>query len=174
VQQYTADSGPCLDAARLQRVFRVEDLSVDHRWPEFARDAQAFGVTSLLSMPIGVHNEGFAAFNLYSRTAGRFEGQPTHSLSLFVEQAAVVLLNAREFWDSRDTVSGLRAAMESRSTIEQAVGILMAPGGTSPDDAFSVLVAASQRENRKLRDIAQDIVQRTINRQRPEAPGLSS
>jgi AmiR/NasT family two-component response regulator len=51
-------------------------------------------------------------------------------------------------------VDGLRAAMEHRSVIEQAKGVLMHSMRCSPDAAFAVLVAASQRENVKLRDIA--------------------
>jgi AmiR/NasT family two-component response regulator len=51
-------------------------------------------------------------------------------------------------------VEGLRAAMEHRSVIEQAKGVLMHSMRCSPDAAFAVLVAASQRENVKLRDVA--------------------
>jgi AmiR/NasT family two-component response regulator len=40
----------------------------------------------------------------------------------------------------------------------------MATGGLSPQDAFQILVRASQRENRKLRDVAEEIVTRTIER----------
>jgi AmiR/NasT family two-component response regulator len=42
--------------------------------------------------------------------------------------------------------------------IEQAKGVLTAQQGCPPEDAFQLLVAASQRANRKLRDIAQDVV----------------
>ena len=48
--------------------------------------------------------------------------------------------------------------MASRATIEQAKGIIMAHKHCSPDEAFQVLVRASQRENRKLREIAELIV----------------
>ena len=43
--------------------------------------------------------------------------------------------------------------MQSRAAIEQAKGILMAAQRCGPDRAFEILVRASQRENRKLRDI---------------------
>jgi AmiR/NasT family two-component response regulator len=51
-------------------------------------------------------------------------------------------------------VEGLLAAMEHRSVIEQAKGVLMHSMQIGPDAAFAVLVAASQRENVKLRDVA--------------------
>jgi AmiR/NasT family two-component response regulator len=52
----------------------------------------------------------------------------------------------------------LRASLESRPVIDQAKGILMAQHGCSPDEAFGLLRAASQRDNRKVRDLAQAIV----------------
>jgi AmiR/NasT family two-component response regulator len=45
----------------------------------------------------------------------------------------------------------------------------MAGGGRSPDEAFQVLVRASQRENRKLRTIAEEIVHGARQRENPEA-----
>ena len=60
-------------------------------------------------------------------------------------------------------LEGLRRAMESRAVIEQAKGILMAQSPSfGPDEAFEVLRRASQRENVKLREIAQRIVDRKV------------
>ena len=50
--------------------------------------------------------------------------------------------------------------MESRAVIEQAKGILMAAQHCSADAAFQILVRASQNQNRKLRAIAAEIVER--------------
>jgi len=70
------------------------------------------------------------------------------------------MANAQTYWDAHQLTENLQRAMQSRSTIDQAIGIVMASGGRSPDEAFQVLVRASQRENRKLRDMAQQIVDR--------------
>jgi hypothetical protein len=51
--------------------------------------------------------------------------------------------------------------MESRAVIEQAKGIIMAANRCSPEAAFDILRRASQHQNRKLRDIAEEIVERT-------------
>jgi hypothetical protein len=48
--------------------------------------------------------------------------------------------------------------MRSRATIEQAKGILVGRLGCPPEQAFRLLVAQSQHENRKLRDLAADLV----------------
>lgn len=55
-------------------------------------------------------------------------------------------------------VQGLRLAMEHRAEIEQAKGIVMATLGCGSDEAFDILRRQSQHENRRLREIAQDLV----------------
>ena len=55
-------------------------------------------------------------------------------------------------------VEGLRLALENRSTIEQAKGLVMAARACSADEAFDWLSEVSQRSNRKLRVIAQELV----------------
>ena len=55
-------------------------------------------------------------------------------------------------------VHDLRAAMERRAVIEQAKGMLIAEHGCTADQAFQMLADASQRYNRKLRDIAEAMV----------------
>ena len=72
-----------------------------------------------------------------------------------------MLVNASAYWQATQLGEQLSQAMQSRAVIEQAKGILMArsPQMTA-DDAFELLRKASQRENIKLRDIAQRIVDR--------------
>ena len=58
----------------------------------------------------------------------------------------------------QDEVDDLRKALRSRPTIDQAKGILMARHGCSPDEAYRLISGAAQRDNRKVRDLAQSIV----------------
>ncbi|HET6394162.1 MAG TPA: ANTAR domain-containing protein, partial [Blastococcus sp.] len=55
----------------------------------------------------------------------------------------------------------MRIAMDSRAVIEQAKGVLMAQRKVDAEQAFEILREASQRYNRKLREIAQGIVDGT-------------
>ena len=59
-----------------------------------------------------------------------------------------------------EVVHHLRCAIESRDLIGQAKGLVMAKAGCSSDDAFDLLRAQSQHENRKLTDIAAELVER--------------
>jgi GAF domain-containing protein len=163
--QYKIDSGPCLDAFRRHQVFRIDSTYTDRRWPEFTAAAAAHGIVATLSVPLTARGEGLGALNLYSRTAP-FDDQAVAQAEVFAVQASIVLANAQVYWDARQLGERLQQAMRSRATIEHAVGILMAEGGRTPEETFQLLVRVSQRENRKLRDIASEIVDRTVHKKR--------
>ncbi|KQU56969.1 hypothetical protein ASG84_18260 [Rhodococcus sp. Leaf278] len=55
-------------------------------------------------------------------------------------------------------LDGLRTAMATRASIEQAKGIVMAIRGVGPEAAFEMLSAQSQMDNNKLVAVAQEIV----------------
>jgi GAF domain-containing protein len=164
--QYESGRGPCLDAFRSQQVYRIDSTAGDQRWPEFARDAAAHGIVATLSVPVTARRESLGALNFYSRT-GPFGEDHTRQAELFAEQAAIVLSNAQVYWDARQLGENMRQAMRSRAVIDQAIGVLLADGGRTPDEAFQLLVRVSQRENRKLRDIAASIVERAVQQPRP-------
>ena len=56
-------------------------------------------------------------------------------------------------------VEGLEEALKSRDVIGQAKGILMEREKVTADEAFEMLRRASQRVNRKLRDLAQEMTE---------------
>ena len=168
--QYATGQGPCLDAFRHQEVFRIDSTADETRWPDFAHDAAAHGIASTLSIPIVARNEGLGALNLYSRQPSGFDDTSLTTMLTFAAHAAIVLANTQVYWTARELSENLNQAMQTRATIDYAVGILMAHGGRSPQDAFQLLVRASQRENRKLRDIAGEIVERAAQHRPSPAP----
>jgi GAF domain-containing protein len=163
-EQYRSGRGPCLDAFREQKVFRIDDTATDERWPEFAALAASNGIVTTLSLPLAGVGEPIGALNFYSRHPGRFAEDRTAEVDTLASQAAIVLANASAYHDARQLNDNLNQALTSRRTIDYAVGLLMSTGGRSPEDAFQVLVRASQRENRKLRDIAAEIVSKAQQR----------
>ncbi len=73
---------------------------------------------------------------------------------MFASQAAVVVSNVKELADTRAQVDQLQQALQTRTVIGQATGLLMAQEGLSSEEAFQKLVHVSQTANVKLRDIA--------------------
>jgi transcriptional regulator with GAF, ATPase, and Fis domain len=124
-----------------------------------------------MSFPLMVDKTSVGAMNLYSYRERAFGNRDRESGELFAAQASIVLANAQAYWDAQDLSRGLSEAMHSRAVIEQAKGILMAPGGIDEDAAFELLVRASQRENTKLRDVAAKVVANAVARaEQPAEP----
>ena len=95
-----------------------------------------------------------------SQQIDRLHAEAVASSDRIDKLEADVLLSDDRIAELVREVEGLHSAMEQRSVIEQAKGVIMHTMRCGPDAAFAVLVAQSQRENRKLRDIAADIASR--------------
>jgi GAF domain-containing protein len=156
--QYESGIGPSLVALRSQQVQRIDWIDRDSRWPAFSQGAVSKGILSSLSVPLIAHGEGIGALNCYSRSGGAFSNDDEFIGSEFAAAAAIALANAQAYWDARHLSERIGFAMQSEATIEQAKGILIAEHQCGPDQALGMLVRASQRENRKVRDIADQIV----------------
>jgi transcriptional regulator with GAF, ATPase, and Fis domain len=156
--QYTAGDGPCLEAASSGELVRVSVGDAARKWPEFARDAAAAGFGSFLSAPLIVNEEHAGAVNCYSRQGGGFAELDEKLLELYTSAATATLRVYGRYQQARDTAEQLRVALQSRAVIDQAKGILMAVRQIGADEAFTLLVEQSQRENRKLRDLAGRLV----------------
>ena len=99
--------------------------------------------------------------NLYASGKQAFDAdEEVFGLELAIA-ASVLLVNATSYWEAIDLNEQLGHAMRSRAVIEQAKGVLMAQTPTlTAEKAFDVMRRASQRENVKLRDIAQRVMDR--------------
>jgi len=164
--QYDSGAGPCVEAFESGEIREIESTVEEGPWPEFRRAAADHGIYSTLSCPMTVNKQQVGAMNLYSRHQRAFGDQDRDVGVLFANQAAIVLANAQAYWDARQLSARLGEAMEARSIIEQAKGILMSSQGCDDAEAFDLLVKASQRENMKLRDVARRIVDETVARGR--------
>jgi transcriptional regulator with GAF, ATPase, and Fis domain len=156
--QYRAGAGPCVDAALRGHAVAVVDAGDEHAAGDFVALARRHGVTGVLcvGMPVGHRVSG--SLNLYRTVEGAFDSVARELARAFAGCAAGAVVTAAAAEQSADTARHLRLAMASRAVIEQAKGVLLARHGCSPEDAFERLAAESQRTNRKLRDVARDVV----------------
>lgn len=170
--QYETGHGPCLDAMRYGEVLVVDDTAeAEPRWPRFEQECARLGIRSTASLPLTAKDESIGGLNLYSHTAKAFPLDELQRARVFATSATAVAYNSLRYQEAVELGEGLTEAMASRATIEQAKGIVMARSGVDADAAFDVLVRASQRENRRLREIAAELVERTAAGARaPDAP----
>jgi GAF domain-containing protein len=166
--QYDTGEGPCLDAFRTGEIYRITSTADEGRWPAFRAACRDHGIASTASFPIEIDDVRHGALNLYATTPDAFAGDEIHLGRSFAAQAGVVMAYARSYWNAKSASEHLEAALAHRAEIEQAKGIIIGSTGASPDAAFEVLVQQSQHENRKLRDVALDLVNSKIHRPKNE------
>jgi GAF domain-containing protein len=151
--QYELDEGPCLDTAVEGDWTRSGDLGSERRWPTWSGAAVKVGVRSLLSVRLMAKEERIGALNLYATSPGRFADRDDVDLAIILAIHVSYALHAAQ------TVEGLQAAMASRHTIGVAQGILMERYDLDAARSFEFLRRLSNGQNRKLRDVAADIVE---------------
>jgi putative methionine-R-sulfoxide reductase with GAF domain len=150
--QYAFNEGPCVQSVWDGDLYQVDDLATDDRWPRFAKAAVDLGMRSMLACQLSSPKRTVGALNLYSREPAAFDEQSRSLIVIFAAHASVALVNRRMEGD-------LRAAIESRGTIGQAIGILIERHRITPDAAFGLLVTASQHRQIKVKDLAAELVE---------------
>jgi GAF domain-containing protein len=157
-RQYEVDTGPCLEAMRTGTVVLVEDMAADDRWAPYPARAAELGVQSSLSLPLVVEGRSSGALNLYATRPRAFDADDEATAARWAGQAAGALSVALRIADGVERADSLLGGLDTRATIGQAVGLLMAQERCTADQAFDLLRIASQRRNVKLRDVAAGVV----------------
>jgi GAF domain-containing protein len=170
--QYQEGDGPCLEAIRTDAQVAVTMAEVEDRWPEVGAKARAAGVSGVLSTPLAcAPDQVVGALNIYAGDGGDFESADKHTAGLISELAAILVSRSLALLDSSRLNEQLKQAVATREIIGEAKGILMESQSCTRDEAFDILRRASQRENRKLRDIAEALVLRVEARAGRKSPG---
>jgi len=155
--QHQVSEGPCLDAIAHRLIFYADDLDNDLRWPHFAAYATTAGIRSVLALPLAA-NSHLGALNLYARYPAAFGVVDRAKAASLASLASLALTVARSHEDEERQADNLHAALASRETIGEALGILMERERITAGQAFDILRRASQHLNVKLREVAQNLV----------------
>lgn len=148
--QLDAKEGPCLETLYEDRTVGAPDLARDERWPRFAERGAELGIASMLAVQLYANGDDLGALNLLNGRPHAFGDDSEEMALLFATHAAIALAHA----ERRENLS---VALTSRDVIGQAKGILMERHRITADQAFRLLVRASQARHRKLRDIAEEL-----------------
>jgi GAF domain-containing protein len=168
--QYAEGHGPCLQALRTGVPIEVDDLAGEQRWPGFRDRALRAGVGSSLSYPLEIDGDFLGVLNLYGFTPHAFTPEERRDVEIFAAQAAGASAVMHRQARQEATMKDLERALASRTTIDQAIGILMAQQRCDATAAFDLLRSHSRNTNRKLRDVAADIVARVGGQVQPAPP----
>ena len=155
--QHRSGEGPCLDALTGGVPYYANDLGQEHRWSRFSPLAAAAGIRSVFAVPLSASGS-VGALNLYAHLPEAFGVVDRARGVLLAALASLAVSSAQSRQDEERRAANLQAALVTREVIGQAQGILMERERITADQAFDILRRASQHLNRKLREIAETLV----------------
>jgi GAF domain-containing protein len=154
------DEGPCLDAFRTGRqVSYVDTGNGSAPWPLFAAQARGEGFLSTHAVPMRLRRQTIGALNLFGHKPAQLPTEDVRVAQAFADIATIAILQERLVKEREVLAAQLQTALDSRVVIEQAKGILSERLGFDMDTAFSTMRDAARRANRRLSDVARDIVE---------------
>ena len=152
--QQDLGEGPCFDATRTKHeVYRIADLTTtEPQWPRYAPKAAELGIGSAMGFLLyTTERDNLGALDLYSSRPNTFTERHEHVGWVLASHPAVAMAGSKH-------EANLHEALHSRQEIGVAIGIVMERFGFTEPEAFARIVAASQNNNIKVRDLARSIV----------------
>lgn len=148
--------GPCIEALVDDDLVNAPDLETEGRWPEFVRRTlDESPVRSMFAVRVLIEGGDRGALNFYATQPEAFGDVDLGIGAVFSSVTSLVLHGEV----NRSRAENLQVALESSRTIGTAMGILMSSRLMTAERAFDELRGASQRLNRKVRDVARDVVE---------------
>jgi hypothetical protein len=154
-----SDEGPCLHALRTGLPVLLADAS-DSRWPGYGRELTAQGFTGVLGIPLDLGPTASSTLNFFATEPGVFSDPITLEAMGFADEGRRALTLALRIADAELRSEHLAAALEYRTPIDLARGILMAQNRCTGEAAFEVLRKASNHRNQKLHALAVEMTTR--------------
>jgi hypothetical protein len=180
--QLTLGEGPCHDALAWPAPVLAADLDdaeSARRWPGFAPEARGLGIGAVFAFPLIVGAIRAGVMGLYRRSAGPLGDGQLGDLLILADVATLLLLDSLGDGDGGAAAAdggGERLDGQSpdlalhRAEIDQATGMLTVQLGVSITEAFARLRAYAYSEDRRLSDVASDIVARRLRLHPDPAP----
>jgi ANTAR domain-containing protein/GAF domain-containing protein len=173
-KQYEIGTGPCLTALDTGTGLYVPDLARDERWPVYGPAAAELGAACCVSVPVLVEGVALAVVKVYSGLVDGLDERQRELARATSGQLSGGIALAQHLVNQAEELDDRTAAMDSRHTIDLAVGMLMERVGCDADTAFDLLRQQSQHTNVKLRAAAAELVATHDHRAGVPAPFVAA
>jgi len=158
------DEGPCLESSTDLNIHVDNEITTDCKWPRLAEAVvKETPVRAMLAVPLVHEGRRTGALNAFADRPNVFTDESISQAAILASFASVAIAGAAQAEKAEQLAEG----MQSNREIGAAVGILMATHRINQEQAFALLAQASQRLNRKLRDIARGVVESDTAPERP-------
>ena len=152
--------GPCVDAFLKDAPVLADDLAADPRWPSVGPLAAGHGVRAVLGVPIDLREGPVGTLNVYAARPHRWDKADVAAIQAYTRVIASLLRAAARAHVRGKAATQLQHALDSRSLIEQAKGVLMERRGLDQQAAFELLRRRARSSRRRLHDVARETVGR--------------
>jgi hypothetical protein len=159
IEQQVGD-GPCIRALFTMAPELLNDVTTDERWPEYQKRLAEHGVYSTVGIPVDIGEGASAALNFFGPAPGLFTAELFDRAVGFGELASRTLHLSVRIGAAQARAQNLEAAMQSRTAIDVACGVIMAQNRCSQKEAMDILAKVSSNRNQKLRDVAVELLGR--------------
>ena len=150
--------GPCVDAFLKDGPVLADDLAADPRWPSVGPLAAGHGVRAVLGVPIDLRDGPMGTLNVYAAHPRGWDDSDVAAIQAYTRVIASLLRSAVQAHVSGRAATQLQRALDSRSLIEQAKGVLMERRGLDQQAAFELLRSRARSTRRRLQDVARETV----------------
>jgi GAF domain-containing protein len=158
IHQGARDQGPCHEAFETGELVVATDLREEERWPEYRPVAIEHGCLSVVGIPMPVPDGRIGALNLYRHDAGGWDDHLIRVGQVMATMATGYIANGTRLEESRTLASQLQYALDSRTIIEQAKGVLVGQHAISANEAFGVLRSHARSNGIRLHDVCAAVV----------------
>lgn len=156
--QIQANEGPCLDCYRTGEPVLVDDLAATTgRWPSFTPEALRERFASVHAVPLRLRGEIIGALNLFGHEPGPLGDQDLRVAQALADTATIGILQERTIHRGEVLTEQLQTALNNRTTIEQAKGLLAHAGNLEMDQAFERLRDYGRSHSARLSDVAHQL-----------------
>lgn len=163
--QLQQEEGPCLDSYRSGRVVTLSDATrpeYTDRWPRFSATAADVGFAGVHAIPMRLREDVIGTLNLFRVEANELDEASARLGRALVDVATIGILQERAVRHQEMVTEQLQSALNSRVLIEQAKGTIAERHGTSPEQAFGVLRGYARSQNRRLSEVASEVIAGSI------------
>lgn len=157
--EFGLGEGPTRDSWDHRRPQFIDDLTAPGApWVGFARAAVQTGIRGVYAVPLHVGAARFGAFTMYSVGRRRLGPEETRQGLVLAELATEVLLDSSAASPDGEIDPRLESALDVRSEIYQAQGMLMVSLSVGLTEALARMRAHAFAAGRDLLDVAVDII----------------
>jgi hypothetical protein len=158
--QVVLGEGPCVEATTGRRPVLVADLGQEgpHRWPVYAAAVHEAGFRAIFAFPLQVGAAQLGVLDLFRTQPGHMSGAELRRAFALADEAVMILLDGQERGTSSDTAEPFDETLAAPPELFQAQGMVMVQIGGTLGEAMARIRAHAYAENRRLIDVARDVV----------------